>query len=152
MFRVLGAWAVLLLSLVTTASAVEMPQRSLAWKAGRLAAQPKTADAVLVVIQHVNGHRFQEALAAIQELSGVETRLRSELALAVAGHLSNDNPQPAMRLARELLDQAIGADGDDLLARRLKNDLDVFQTLDSVVLPWAPNLAGHSWVLSLIHI
>ena len=62
MFRVLGAWAVLLLSLVTTASAVEMPQRSLAWKAGRLAAQPKTADAVLVVIQHVNGHRFQDCL------------------------------------------------------------------------------------------
>ncbi|GIS61369.1 MAG: hypothetical protein CM1200mP2_35940 [Planctomycetaceae bacterium] len=95
----------------------------LAWKAGRLADGPKTADAVLVVIQHVNGHRFQEALVAIPELSGVETRLRSELALAVAGHLSNDNPQPAMRLARELLDQAIGADGDDLLARRLKNDL-----------------------------
>ena len=146
MFRVLGTWAVLLLSLVTTATAVERPQRILAWKAGRLAVRPKTADAVLVVIQHVNGHRFQEALVAIQELSGVETRLRSELALAVAGHLSNDNPQPAMRLARELLDQAIGADGDDLLARRLKNDLDVFQALDSVVLPWAPNLAGHSWV------
>ena len=124
----------------------EMSTGTLKWVKGKLEPTSRLGAGARAVVQQVNRHQFSEALKAIGTLADASPRLRGELALAVGGHLSNDNPQPALKVARTELDRAIQANGDDLLARRLRNHLEVFGGLDSIVLPWAPNLAGHSWV------
>ena len=123
------------------------PARPFHWQSGQLIGPANATPAIDVTLRHVNAQRFEEALKSIEALpKAVDARWRGELALAVAGHLSNDNPRPAMRVARSWLEKAIEHDDADLQARRLRNELDVFRGLDGLVLPWAPNLAGHSWV------
>ena len=134
----------MLLFLPVIASAAEPP--AFRWENGQLRGPENAPAATAGVLQLVNAEQFSEALQSISQFSDAGPRLRGTLALAVAGHLANNNPVPALQVSRKWLEQAIAGDDQDRQSRKLHNELDVFQTLDTVVLPWAPNLAGHSWV------
>ena len=134
----------MLLFLPVIASAAEPP--AFRWENGQLRGPANAPAATAHIVQLVNAEQFSEALQSISQFSDAGPRLRGTLALAVAGHLANNNPVPALQVSRKWLEQAIAGDDQDRQSRKLHNELDVFQTLDTVVLPWAPNLAGHSWV------
>ncbi|MBB77150.1 MAG: hypothetical protein CMJ75_21810 [Planctomycetaceae bacterium] len=140
----LNTWVAILLLAPVIATAAE--PRAFRWEAGHLRGPEKPPAVTARILQLVNAEQFAEALEAISQFADASPRLRGTLGLAVAGHLANDNPGPALQLSKNWLQQAIADDDQDRRARRLLNELDVFQTLDAVVLPWAPNLAGHSWV------
>ena len=137
-------WFAILLFLPAIATAAE--PRAFRWESGQLRGPENPPAAISVILQLINAEQFTEALQSISEFSDAGPRLRGTLGLAVAGHLANDNPGPALQVAKKWLERANAGDDQDRQARKLLNELDVFQTLDAVVLPWAPNLAGHSWV------
>ena len=137
-------WFAILLFLPAIATAAQ--PRAFRWESGQLRGPEKPPAATSAILQLINAEQFAEALQSISQFSDASPRLRGTLGLAVAGHLANDNPGPALQVSKKWLEQAITSDDQDRQARKLLNELDVFQTLDAVVLPWAPNLAGHSWV------
>ena len=140
-----GPLLALTIGLIVYGQAADPPY-NLHWQRGELVSQAPTDMPITKILKHVNQLRFVEALQDIRTLTDRTAGVRGQLALAIAGHLSNDDPQPALQMARSQLDKAIATDPNDVLARRLRNELEVYQTLASIVLPWDGNLPGHSWV------
>ena len=118
-------------------------EATMSWLGGRLVTRDVTPAAARVV-ELINARRFDDALAALDGPALSDTD-RGRLAMAVAGHLDMPDPSTALAVAGRRLRRA-AEKADDLTARRLLNEVVVYETVTALVLPWAPDEPGHTWV------
>ena len=110
------------------------------WHAGQLAACADIPDAAQATVDLVNQGAYEEALARLEAAEEVSFRLRSALAMAVAGHLDVQDPAPALALAETYLRKAIEQNPHDVKALRLQNQWALFRGVASQGLPTDPRL------------
>lgn len=95
------------------------------WQDGQLRLRREgPTNEFLRIVQSINDKKFDQALASIEQLD-MSNRFRGELALAVAGHMENEQPAPALQQAKKYLQNAPA--GDDLSAKRLWHELELYQ-------------------------
>ena len=127
---------------------IEAYWRAFDWHDGRLVVHPGRGvpPKLQAIVDNVNHGNFTSALEHLRNTDLISPKLHGELALGVAGHLRNDNPGTALQHARAVLREASDNQGCSLAIRRLLNELDVYETLHAVRLPWAEGAPGHSFV------
>lgn len=146
-------YCLLLAVFATSAALADEPAgdedwRGFSWKDGQLISVGDPDVPEQAVLDAVNRRDFTAALEHLRTARSVSPRLRGELAIGVAGHLDNDEPRVALQLARELLRTAAVNEDADSPVDRLLNEIDVYETLHAVELPWAEQSPGHSFVPS----
>jgi hypothetical protein len=153
MNRLVSVSLVVLLTVATTALADERASdtdwRTFGWKQGQLVILPGRDPPVetLPVAAAINHKDFSSALKYLRTIDDTSPKVRAELAIAIAGHLDNDEPQAALKFARKVLHSAkVKNNSDSSPVRRLLNEIDVYETLHAVKLPWAERSPGHSFV------
>ena len=115
----------------------------LSWQEGRLVGEARYGSAAFKqVVALINGYHFDEAMGQVEQLDLSNTD-RGLLAIAVAGHLDAPSADRALKAAETYLR---GAPEDSMEARRLLNQVEVYQALNRLVMSWDQSLPGHTWV------